>query len=383
MTVHRLEGVPGFSIDRVAEAAGSDPDVLRLENLDTDLPPPASAIEATKAAAGRDDANSYLPFVGLDALREAAAARVSLTSGIAYEPRTECVITAGGTTGMLNALLALVEEGDEVVLTDPTYAGMIYRVRLAGGRPRFAPWVWEGDAWRLGLDALRAAVGPATRALFLMSPSIPTGAVIGDDAWIEIARLCVARDLWLIHNAAMERILFDGRSVLHPASLPGMRERTVTVGSASKEYRMIGWRTGWVVGPPEAIARVGLVTIYNTVTAVGIAQPGVLAALTDPDAGVEDAVREWERRRDVLLEELRGMPVRAPAGGWSLVLDVAELELEAEEASRRLLEFGRIAATPMTHWGPSGGALVRLVFSNEPVERLRGAGERVRRALTG
>jgi aspartate/methionine/tyrosine aminotransferase len=381
MTVRRLQGVPGFSINRVAEAAGTDPDVLRLENLDTDLPPPRAAIEATRAAVGTDDANSYLPFVGLDTLREAAAARVGLTSEIAYEPRTECVITAGGTTGMLNTLLALVEEGDEVVVTDPTYAGMIQRVRLAGATPRFVPWVWDGDAWRLDQDALRAAVGNATRAIFVMSPSIPTGGVVDEAEWLEIARLCVEHDLWLIVNAAMERILFDGRSVLHPAGLPGMRERTVTVGSVSKEYRMIGWRTGWVVGPAEALGRIGLVTIYNTVTAVGIAQPGALAALTDPEAGVVDAVREWERRRDAVLEELARLPVRAPAGGWSMVFDTSESGLDAEQASKRLLAHGRVAATPMTHWGPSGSTLVRLVFSNEPVERLQGLGDRVRRSL--
>lgn len=144
---------------------------------------------------------------------------------------------------------------------------------------------------------------------------------------------------------------------------------------------MIGWRTGWVVGPARAIEPIGLVTIYNTVTAVGIAQPGALAALTDADDGVAEAVRVWQERRDVVLAELSGLPVRAAAGGWSLVLDVGEMGLEADEASRLLLERGRVAATPMTHWGPSGSALVRLVFSNEPVERLRGLGDRVRGAL--
>ncbi len=381
MTVRRLRDVPGFSIDRVAAAAGADPEVLRLENLDTDLPPPDSALRATREAIGADDANSYLPFVGLDALRGAAAARVARTAGIAYDWRTECVVTAGGTTGMLNALLALVQEGDEVVLTDPTYAGMIYRVRLAGATPRFAPWRWSAGGWRLDLDALRDAVGDATRAVFVMNPSIPTGAVLVDGEWREIARLCVERELWLIYNAAMERIVYDGAPVTHPASLPGMPERTLTVGSVSKEYRMIGWRTGWVVGPARAIEPIGLATIYNTVTAVGIAQPGALAALTDPDDGVAEAVQEWQRRRDAVLDELAGLPVRAPAGGWSLVLDVGELGIEADEASRRLLERGRVAATPMTHWGPSGAGLVRLVFSNETVERLRGLGERVRRAL--
>ena len=136
MTVERLRGVPGFSIDRVAAAAGSDPKVLRLENLDTDLPPPEAALAATREAIGDDDANSYLPFTGQAELRELVACHVSRLSGVDYDRDRSTVITAGGTEGMLNALLAIVDVGDEEILTDPTYAGMIYRVRLAGIRDR-------------------------------------------------------------------------------------------------------------------------------------------------------------------------------------------------------------------------------------------------------
>ena len=121
--VSRLGGVAGFSIDRVARAAGANSEVLRLENLDTDIPPPQSAIAATRAAVGRDDANSYLPFLGLDELRTAAARHVARLSGVPHDPDTQTIVTAGGTEGMLNALLALVETGDEVLVTDPTYAG--------------------------------------------------------------------------------------------------------------------------------------------------------------------------------------------------------------------------------------------------------------------
>ncbi len=121
--VSRLGSVAGFSIDRVARAAGADSEVLRLENLDTDIPPPQSAIAATRAAVGRDDANSYLPFLGLDELRTAAARHVARLSGVPHDPDTQTIVTAGGTEGMLNTLLALVETGDEVLVTDPTYAG--------------------------------------------------------------------------------------------------------------------------------------------------------------------------------------------------------------------------------------------------------------------
>ena len=379
----RLHGVAGFSIDRVASAAGADPEILRLENLDTDIPPPAAAIEATRAALGDDDANSYLPFQGRDDLRAAAAAHVTRLSGVPYDPATQSVITAGGTEGLFNALLALIEPGDEVIVTDPTYAGMLQRVRLAGGVARFVPFVVHGGRWALDLGRLRDAVTGRTRAVFLMNPSIPSGAVLSRGDWEEVARLCEPRGIWLLYNAAMERILYGGRRYVHPAGVAGLEDLTVTVGSVSKEYRMIGWRVGWVVGPRRAIDRIGLVGIYNVVTPVGITQPGALAALTDPDGGgVAEAVARWERRRDTVQAELAGLPFVPCDGGWSLLVDTGRMGHDGAAASKRLLERGMVAATPMTHWGrENAGQFVRIVFSNEPVERLRGLGERFRRAM--
>ena len=382
MPIDRLLKIPGFSIDRVAAAAGDDPEVLRLENLDTDLRPPEAAIVATRAALEEDDANSYLPFTGQTDLRAAAAAHVSRLSGIAYDPDRNCVITAGGTEGLFNTLLATVDTGDEVVLTDPTYAGMTYRVRLAGGVPRLVPFIRQNGSWRLDLQALNDTVTPHTRALFLMKPSMRSGAVLNREDLEIVATLCRDRSLWLIYNAAMERILYDDRPYLHPASLPGMAERTITVGSVSKEYRMIGWRVGWVVGPEVVLNDIGLVGLYNVVTPVGLTQRGAAAALRTPGTDLARAVREWERRRDVVVDELRDLPLISAAGGWSLVLDVAALGYGSFAASERLLNQGRIAATPMRDWGVvNGDRFVRFVFSNEPVERLIGLRERVRKAL--
>lgn len=379
----RLGDIVGFQIDRVAAAAEADPEVLRLENLDTDIPPPAAAVEATRAAVGQDDANSYLPFLGSAELRAAAAAHVTRLSGVTYDPDAQTIITAGGTEGLFNALLALIEPGDEVVVTDPTYAGMLYRVRLAGGVARFAPFVARDGGWALDLDRFRDAVTDRTRVIFLMNPSIPSGAVLTREDWEEIARVCEKRGIWLLYNAAMERILFDGRRHIHPAGVGGLADHTITVGSVSKEYRMIGWRVGWVTGPRRIMNRIGLVSIYNVVTPVGVTQPGALAALVEPaGAGVSDAVAEWERRRDTVLAETRGLPVVRGDGGWSLLVDTGALGFDGATASARLLERGRVAATPMTHWGRENAAqFVRLVFSNEPVARLRGLGERFRRAL--
>jgi aspartate/methionine/tyrosine aminotransferase len=382
MSVRRLEHIPGFGIDRVAAAAGDDPGVLRMENLDTDIPPPAEAIEATRAAIGEDEANSWLPFTGRDDLKEAVAAYIERRGGPLYDGRREIVITSGEGDGMLDALFCLTDPGDEVVLTDPTYAGMLNRVRLVGAVPRLVPLQVADGEWRLDLEVLQAAVNDRTRVLFISSPSLPTGWVASDEEWEAVASICRERDLWLLYLAWFEGILFDGRPVRHPASLADMRDRTVTVSAASLEQRMIAWRVGWVVAPGgELVNDVSRVHIYNGLVASGFAQIGTGVALRLSDDHLQAANAECQRRRDETLRQLDGLPAVRPAGTWSLLLDVAALGYDCVEVSDRLLEQ-KVAATPMRGWGGEiANRHGRFVLSNEPVERLALLGERVRAAL--
>lgn len=384
MSVSRLTHITRIGVEQMGDLADrlKDPDVLRLENLDTDLRPPHSALEVTKRAVDDDTANSYLPFFGLDVMRQAAAALVGQQAGQHYDWQTECVISAGGLSGIFNVLLATLEPGDEVLMTDPIYVGLINRVRLAGGVPRFVPLIPTMQGWRLDIEALSKIDPRPVRAALLMSPAMPTGAVFTHEEWQALIAFCQRAQCWLINDSAMERILYDGRSVIHPASFPGMRERVITVGSASKEYRMIGWRVGWVVGPANIIADVARVSITNVVCQTGIAMGAVATAINDPNDGIRSCVEEWQRRRDVLLDELQEFTVIPPHGGWSLFLDVSPFGLDSATASRRLLERGKIAATPMVNWGSAGSdKYVRLVFANEPVDRLRGIAHRVQQAL--
>jgi aspartate/methionine/tyrosine aminotransferase len=381
VTVQRLRDVPGFNIDRVAAAAGADPAVLRMENLDTDLPPPAAAVAATRDALGEDEANSWLPFTGRDDLKDAVAAYIARGGGPRYDGRREIVITCGEGEAMVDALFCLTDPGDEVILTDPTYAGMLNRVRLVGAVPRLAPLHVVGGEWRLDLDALRAAAGARTRVVFVNNASFPSGWVASDAEWDAIAALCRERDLWLLYWGGFEGVLFDGRPVRHPAALPGMRDRTVTVGAPSFEQRMIAWRGGWIVAPGDLVNDVSRAQIYNGLVSSGFAQIGARVALDASPDDLAAANAEWQRRRDETLRQLTGLPVVRPAGAWSLLLDVATLGLDPREVSRRLLER-KVAATPMVGWGgPIADRHVRFVFSNEPVERLVDLGERVRRAL--
>ena len=379
----RLRHIAGIGVDCMgAIADASDRNFLRLENLDTDIPPDPAAIERTRQAATNDVDNSYLPFVGQTRLREIAAAHVSRISGVRYSGERNCVISAGGLSGILNVLLATVETGDEVLVTDPTYAGLINRIRLAGGVPKFVPFHFTpGSAWRLDLQALRAAMGPKVTAMLLMSPSMPSGGYVEASDWAVVAELCCAHDVNLILDTAMERLLFDDRPVIHPAGFTGMAQRTITVGSCSKELRMIGWRVGWIVAPEHLMADLVAVSLANVVVPVGIAQDAVATALENSRLGLMPYVRELQTRRDVLMRELDGLPFGLPAGGWSMLLRTSDFDIDGATLSSRLLEQ-EVCATAMTGWGEiHGEQYIRFVFANEPVTRLSGVGERVRNAL--
>jgi aspartate/methionine/tyrosine aminotransferase len=374
MSVSRLAHIPGIGVDEVGDAADAtgNPDLLRMENLDTDIPPPPVAREITHAAVDNDDANSYLPFQGHRALREAAAQHVSATTGGTYDPGTQCVSVAGGLNGILNVLLATVEPGREVVIADPIYAGLVNRIRLAGGIPRHVRCVPGEQGWATDPAELAAAIGPQTAAVLLMSPAMPTGAVLSGEHFDAIAGPVNRHDAWVIWDAAMERLVFGGRRPVHPAAHPGLAARTITVGSASKELRMIGWRVGWVTGPPSIMKDISLVGLTNVVCQVGIAQQAVAAALRQPGAAddVAAATDQWQQRCDHILDQLADYPCIRPDGGWSLLIDCASMGISSAEASRRLFTRGEVAATPMTGWGPSGDRYLRLVFANEPAERL-------------
>ncbi|MFC7592103.1 pyridoxal phosphate-dependent aminotransferase [Nonomuraea antimicrobica] len=315
-------------------------------------------------------------------LREAVAGELRTRTGLDYDPSRQIVITSSGTSAVMPVLLATTEPGDHVALTDPTYAGLLQRVRLSGARPHFLPLRVDGGYWRLDRDALAGVTTAA--ALLLMSPSMPSGVLLDRDDWAAVAETCARTGAYLIYDAAMERLVYDGHPQINPCRVDGLAERTITIGSVSKEYRMIGWRIGWIAGPAALMERIKMAVIYNTTVASGFAQLGAAAALTDPSgAGVAAATAEYRRRHDTVIEQLAGLPVVRAAGGWSCLVNAAALGLTAPELSSRLLRYGRVAATPMTAWGGTiAPDHVRLVYSCEPVERLTDLRLRFDAALT-
>lgn len=383
----RTETMTAIGVERMGDIADalSKPTILRFENLDTDILPPIEALKTSETAVYEDDANSYLPFFGHNELRQAATSLVTQLSGLpegTYDWRKQCFISAGGLSGILNSLLACINPGDEVVLTSPTYVGLINRVKLAGGIPKFIRLVPEKTGWRLDADSISKALSTKTRAFLMMSPSMPTGAVFNKEEWQAIVTACVSTNSWMIYDAAMERILFDDVEHIHPASFPEMAERTITVGAASKEYRMIGWRVGWIVCPLKIAEAIGRVAISNVVCPVGISQKAVATAIKSSNDGIISATQEWQTRRDLLLQELTDFDVIKPEGGWSFLIDMKPLGLTGKEASEKLLKQAEIAATSMENWGESDvERYLRFVFSNEPTARIKDIGTRMKKVF--
>jgi aspartate/methionine/tyrosine aminotransferase len=180
----------------------------------------------------------------------------------------------------------------------------------------------------------------------------------------------------------MERLVFSGVQQIHPAGLAGMASRTISVGSSAKELRMIGWRVGWIVAPEEFVPDIVAVSLANVVVPVGIAQAAVATALDNSYTTIARYVAELENRRDTVMNQLEDLPFGLPDGGWSLLLRVSDFGIDGETMSQRLLEQG-VCATATTGWGETHGSqYIRFVFANEPVERLKLLGSRVRKALS-
>ncbi len=381
----RVSKIVRMTMADMANLADKRRGAFRLENADSDLIPPLHVLRATKKAVGVDRYNSYLPLQGLLELRKAIAHRYRIDNGLSYDPESEVVVTSGAGEAMLSALLAFVDSGDRVLLTDPTYSGMAQRVRLADGVQSFTRLV-EKDGWHLNLEDLEVAA-KGCRVFFFMSPSMPTGAVFTPEETKFIAELAEKNDAVVVFNASLDKVVFDAAKVTNPATLPGMRDRAVIIGSVSKNYNMMGWRVGWVAGPTDLVGPIENVHIFNGIMPSGIAQAGATAALRGPQGWVKDSIQEYQRRRDVLLASLgkiKGIEATKPEGGYYFLANIRKLGVKSPEFCINLLEKANVATTPMVAWGSDdfGYDHVRFIFTNEPVKRLQEAGLSIQRFVS-
>ncbi|MEX1209123.1 MAG: pyridoxal phosphate-dependent aminotransferase [Acidimicrobiia bacterium] len=384
----RMTEIPRIGLDIMgdqADALRGAP--FRLENADSDIPPPAHVVAATREAVGLDEYNSWLPLTGLRELRAAVASMITRSHPLEYAPDTEVLITNGAQEGLASVLLALLDPGDEVITFEPAYSGIINRIRLTHGVPKFVALL-ESEGWRIDLDALESAVSDQTKAIVFNATNMPTGVVHTLEEVDAIAELARRHDLWVVYSAVSHRTVFDGGVVHNIATRPGMRDRTVIVDGVSKDFNLTAWRIGWVTGPASVVEYVARAHVYNGTLTGGYQQAGVVALLEDEEAMLTDLrarVEELQRRRDVVVDgigRIEGLSCVAPNGGWWLLVDHREIEADDARLAQYLLAEANIAVTPMGTWGPSTAVgHFRVIFSNESTDRLSEAMTLVQNAV--
>ncbi|MFF3916566.1 pyridoxal phosphate-dependent aminotransferase [Streptomyces sp. NPDC001852] len=344
---------------------------------------PEEVREAAVRALRDGRGNQYPPGPGIPELRTAIAAHQRRRYGLDHDPDTEVLVTAGATEAIAAALLALVEPGDEVVALEPYYDSYAASIAMAGGTRVPVTLRPHEGSFRLDLDELRAAVTGRTRLLLINTPHNPTGTVLTRAELAAIAELAVERDLLVVTDEVYEHLVFDDAEHLPLASFPGMRERTVTIGSAGKTFSFTGWKVGWVTAVPELVSAVRSVKQFLTYVSAGPFQYAVAEALALPDAYFEEFRRSMLARRDILAQGLAeaGFEVFRPTGTYFITTDIRPLgEKDGFAFCRSLPRRAGVVAIPNAVFyddREAGAPFVRFAFCKreevlrEAVERLR------------
>jgi N-succinyldiaminopimelate aminotransferase len=345
---------------------------------------PEVMIEAAVRAI-RDGHNQYPPGAGTPELRQAIARHKEHFYGLAYDPDTEVLVTAGATEAITAAMLALCEPDDEVVFFEPFYDSYAPAIAMAGARHRVVPL--RPPSWGFDLEEFAAAVTPRTRLVILNSPHNPTGKVFSAEELAGIARVCVESDVVAVTDEVYEHLVFEGRHI-PLASLPGMEERTLSVSSAGKTFSFTGWKIGWVCGPAALVNAVRTAKQFMTYVNGAPFQPAVAVGLGLPDAFFTDAAADLAARRDRLcagLEET-GFAVFRPAATYFVMTDVRAFGDEDGMAfCRRLPERCGVVAIPASVLyddDQAGRSFVRFAFCKRP-EVIDEAVDRLRRLVDG
>jgi N-succinyldiaminopimelate aminotransferase len=287
---------------------------------------PAGMLEAARSAIASGH-NQYPPGPGIPELRNAIAEQRAACYGLVHDPDTEVLVTVGATEAISAALLALVGQGDEVLLIEPYYDSYPAAVALAGATRRCVPLVADGDRFTLDVDALASAITPATKALLLNSPHNPTGTVLRRCELEALAALAVEHDLLVITDEVYEHLVFDGAPHLPIATFPGMAQRTLSVSSAGKTFSVTGWTIGWVCGPAHLVAAVRAVKQFLTFVGGAPLQPAVAHALRAEHGWVAEhrAALQGKQRRLAAGLHAAGFGVLRSEGTYFICADIRPL----------------------------------------------------------
>jgi aminotransferase len=350
-----------------------------------DFPAPED-LKRAAAAAVNDDVNQYAVTWGAKDFREAIADKTQWFLGLSYDPEREITVTCGSTEGMIAAMMATVDPGEEVVVFEPFYENYAPDAVLSGATPRYVPL--RAPDWTFDPDELRAAFNERTKAIIICNPNNPTGKVFTRDELEFVASLCREFDALCFTDEIYEHMVYprEDREVEHisMAQLEGMRDRTVVVNSMSKTYSVTGWRVGYVLAPPDVTGAVRKVHDFLTVGAAAPLQRAGAYALRMPPEYYERLQAEYLRRRDLLVPALEdvGFKVFRPDGAYYVMTDIGRFGFRDDvEFTRHLIQEVGVACVPGSSFysRPELGARqVRFCFCKKD-ETLEAAADRLRK----
>jgi len=350
--------------EKVAELERKGAKITHMEIGRPDFDTPSHIKEAAKKALDEGFVH-YTASVGIPELRKAIAEKLSRDNGIRIDPDRELIVTLGANQAIFLCMMGLLNPGDEVLVPEPMFVYYADWGEFAGAKTVSVP-LREEENFRVRAEDIERCITPKSRMLILNSPHNPTGAVLDRDTLAAIAEVAKKFDLLVLSDEIYEKMVYDGAKHFSIATFPGMRDRTLTINGFSKAFSMTGWRLGYVACNPDLMSALLKVHQHTVVCPVSFAQKGAAAALTGPQDCVNKIVREFDRRRKLVMDrlsEMEGVKVIRPQGAFYTFPSIKETGRSSQEIADYLLEEAGVAVVPGSAFGSLGEGYIRIAYS--------------------
>ncbi len=360
------------------EAQGKS--IIHMEIGKPDFDSPQIAKEAAKKALD-DGFVHYTEMAGIMPLREAISNKYRRDHGLDYNPENEIVVTAGACEAIGIIMLGMMEPGDEIIIPSPFFTAYAEQAIIANVNIVEVPLKME-NKFSLKASDISDKITEKTKIILINTPHNPTGAIMEEEDLKEIAKLAIEKDLLVISDETYDQFLFSGKHV-SIAGMPGMRERTIVVNSASKTFSMTGWRIGYLMGPAEYLKYLNKVHQNFSTCATSFAQVGAAEAYNNGDQFTKDMLKEFERRGKLVYESLKdvkGLKLLEPKGAFYVFINIEELGMEEGDFCDYILEEAGVAIVPGSSFGKYGKGFVRLCYACS-YEQIQDAMDRIKKAV--
>ena len=377
----RVSLIKPSSIRRMLELSHGMNNVIHLEQGEPDFTTPEHILNAAVEAI-RKGFTHYTEMDGTLELRETIAEKLEKDNGIEADPKTEITVTSGSQEAMLIAALGFLNRGDEALILDPYYPACFEDTLLAEAKPITVP-LDERKDYRVEMETLENKITERTRMIWMCNPSNPTGHVFSRDDLEVIADVAKRHDLVVFADEIYEKIVYDGVKHVSICSLAGMEDRTVTVNGFSKAYAMTGWRIGYIAAGQKLSAILRKLHYYAVLCPNAISQKAAVAALTGSQDCVQEMVKEYARRRELMLNELSkidSISYTKPKGAFYFFPDFSSYEKSDEEMALRLLKEAGVVTAPGLGFGKTGEGHLRISYSVS-YDQVREGMKRIRNCL--